>query len=320
MEVSKNDLPIKKEQLNPNIYIHILFGPHKTESDVKPIENRFKTADIYIPESFGWTAADLKQFKAVSGGEITPAQYFQTNGLRRVDCEFLYAQLEMVKNSHKPIGIIDIPKEHVSPEALSRFAEGLVIAPGSFDNQLQQVKIWLKDKAEFQIKREAYMQSMLPVKIKEILDEYPELKGKGNLNVLVSLGSHHVRLYAELKKAGYDVEKEEVPYYGYSMEGLMVHMSGREIGDELAAKIFLEEQFATSYEKSIDGITDNFTDILHLRQKIISQFNFEEAREIFEAIKRGRDLRVVFENKLKEKGIKFPQSGGQLKWFLKPDV
>lgn len=320
MEVRNNELSKKVEQLEPKISVHILYGPHATESDVKPIENRFKTADIYIPEAEGWTMDQLQVFRMVSEGKITPTHLFQNQGLRRIDHQHFYAQLEMVKNSHKPITFIDVPQGHRSAEAFFRWVNEPLRVQGSFGDQLLRVKAWLKDKAEIEKEREAYMKSMLPVKIKEVLSEYPELKKKDNLNVLVALGSQHTRLYSELKQEGYDVDKEEIPSYGYFDEGLKAYMFDREIDDELAAKIFFEQEFAIIYKKDINGLTENVTDRMHLKQKIISQFSFEEVRETFDIIKSSRHLRDVFEEKLRSKGIKFPKSPAQLDEFLAKPV
>src|SRR3989344_4208027 len=289
MEAGKNDLPKETEQLWPKISIHILYAPHATERDVEPIREKFIVADIYIPEAEGWTNDQLQAFRMVSEGEITPAQLFQSQGLRRVDAQHFYASLEMVRNSHKPIIFIDVPREHKNVEAFFK---------------------WEKE-------REDYMRSMLPIKIKEILNEYPDIKRRDSLNILVALGSQHTRLYSKLKQEGYDVNKEEIPSYGFFDKGMKAYMFGGDIDDELAAKIFLEEEFATAYKKDINGLTDNVINRLHLKQKIISQFSFTEAEEIFGAIQEGKNLRVILDLKLKEKGIKFPQSPAQLFHFLR---
>ena len=153
-------------------------------------------------------------------------------------------------------------------------------------------------------------------KIKEILNEYPDIKRRDSLNILVALGSQHTRLYSKLKQEGYDVNKEEIPSYGFFDKGMKAYMFGGDIDDELAAKIFLEEEFATAYKKDINGLTDNVINRLHLKQKIISQFSFTEAREIFEEIRGRGTTRDIFSKKLKEKGIRFPQSPAQLKAFI----
>jgi len=316
MEASRNDLSTRVEQLSPKISITILFGPHKTEADVRPLEDKFKTADIYIPETIGWSSVDLELFKSVAEGKNSPAQLFQNLGCRRIDYQYHYAMLGMVKNSRKPIVFIDVPLEHENLEVFLRNQKEFKIQE-SFDDQLRLTKATFKDEAKLQIEREAYMKSMLPIKIKEALNEYPELKKKDTLNILISLGTLHANLYGELKKAGYDVKKEEMPSYGYSYEGFNAYKLGKEMSDELAAKIFLELTFKKAYRRVFDGLTGDHTDRLHLMQKIISQFSFEEAREIFEVAKRGENLGIIFDSKLRSKGIKFPQSGRQLEYFLK---
>jgi len=316
MEAGKNDLPKETEQLWPKISIHILYAPHATERDVEPIREKFIVADIYIPEAEGWTNDQLQAFRMVSEGEITPAQLFQSQGLRRVDAQHFYASLEMVRNSHKPIIFIDVPREHKNVEAFFKWEKESIRVHGSFDDQLQRVKDWVKEKAEMEKEREDYMRSMLPIKIKEILNEYPDIKRRDSLNILVALGSQHTRLYSKLKQEGYDVNKEEIPSYGFFDKGMKAYMFGGDIDDELAAKIFLEEEFATAYKKDINGLTDNVINRLHLKQKIISQFSFTEAREIFEEIRGRGTTRDIFSKKLKEKGIRFPQSPAQLKAFI----
>src|SRR5579863_6504815 len=58
----------------PGVEVHILSGAHKTERDRKPLHRLMRSADILIPEAYGWTQAGLSVFQRLSAGEILPAQ------------------------------------------------------------------------------------------------------------------------------------------------------------------------------------------------------------------------------------------------------
>jgi hypothetical protein len=56
--------------------------------------------------------------------------------------------------------------------------------------------------------------------------------------------------------------------------------------------------------------------IVDLKRKVISEFSFEEAKEIFKKLKQGESVWQLFETKFAEKGIKIPSSEKELDEFL----
>lgn len=310
----KNELRNGDEQLRSKLSIQIAFGPHTAESDVESIRDRFKTSDIYIPEAFRWSDSLLEQFNSVARGGITPTQLFLIQGIRRANNPYLYGQLELVANSSKQVVFIDYPEAKGKLKDFSEIFKP-ISKTDSFSDHLNKLKVSMGNMVRLQKEREDYMKSMLPIKIREVLAQNPELRKRDNLNVLICLGNDHIRLYEELKQEGYNIEKYVVPFSSHYDQAVRAYMSGEEISDELASKFFLENEFISIYKRTLNGVTDNLADQARLAYKITSQFNFEEAQEIFEAVKFGNGL-SIFESKLKEKGIKLPKSGAQLEDFL----
>lgn len=97
-------------------------------------------------------------------------------------------------------------------------------------------------------------------------------------------------------------------------------MFDKKIDEELLAHAFLELLFLNSFEaigdlSSIEEETPMMK-IEALKRKIVSQFSFEEAKDIFERLKQGEKGRQLFEIKFAEKGIQLPQTEKELDEFL----
>lgn len=144
-----------------------------------------------------------------------------------------------------------------------------------------------------------------------IIEKYPGLGEKKKVKILLSLGSFHTRIFQSLKKSGEEVTREfkTMPtYFNFEHEGIRRCLFGGDVDDKLAAKIFLQMLFTL---RRLDA------DIrFRLERKIVSQFSFEEAKEIFERIKQGENEVQLIKSKLEEKGFKIPQTEKELDAFL----
>ena len=186
-----------------------------------------------------------------------------------------------------------------------------------------------RDFANLQNQREKYMLSKLKPKIKDVLEIYPRLKDKQSINVLLILGAVHTRLHNQLKRSNqYETVNREfnvIPFsYSFHDEARRRYLFSRPLTDTLLGRVFLENIFTFSFfDVRGFGSRPSFINeevgsvkIESFKRKIISQFSFEEAREIFEKLKQGESAWQLFETKFVEKGIKIPSSEKELDEYL----
>lgn len=110
-----------------------------------------------------------------------------------------------------------------------------------------------------------------------------------------------------------------MPYiFSFQDEAARRGFLGFEISDELAAKGLLEMFFYYYFEDDLRKLTHHTERALSLIRKMASDFSFLEIHDLyyeanFEDKKGFKDFLL---KKLKEKGIKFPQSEQELDAFL----
>src|SRR3989338_8208373 len=103
--------------------------------------------------------------------------------------------------------------------------------------------------------------------------------------------------------------------YSYFREGQRRAIFGKEIPDELLAKAFLQILFGNLFDGMLRNVTSDTRKTIVFGRKTISQFSFEEAKEIFERLKKGEKARQIFESKFEEKGMQLPRSEQELDAF-----
>jgi hypothetical protein len=313
----------------PQLSVDIFFSGHQTYKDMELLPGRFKIADIFIPEGLGWSQENLEMFRAIANGTVPRGVRDTTSNLH----SYTHGLFDMVYGSKKPIEYIDVPFNHPLMKEFNRLRSIEFSVEGSFPEFLHNIGDAYRKEAQFQRKREEYMISHLKPRIEELLPLYPSLKQKHSLNVLLSLGAVHTPVYMHLKRSNHyqkvDRSFSVMPsIYSFVEEVKRRCMFGKEVNDELLARVFLEKAFNLVFVETEDpeGLIGKPSFIEEeistgkfdmLKRKIISQFNFEEAKEMFEQMKQEKDFKQWFESKFAEKGIKLPTSRKELDEFLK---
>lgn len=330
----------EKRQGVPKMEIDIFFSPHATVKDLEGFKERFAHCDIFIPEALEWNMPYLEFCKNISFGngglkELTKRREEELGikfSPRRIK------ELEIIYNSHKPITIIDLPDSYPDIQSFREDAYGPPFT-GSFSEVLHYTGDFMRTWADHNLEREKYWLSQFKPTILQSLQEYPWLKKKERIKILLMLGQIHTTFYHALKNREESVTRSfrNIPAtYSFSGETLRRYMFGKKITNELVAKAFLETiLFGNPLEASMQVVEEDSDKLDRLQRKIISQFSFEDAKEIFERFKQkilelGRSganreelirpiflyISMWFHNKLKEKGIKIPQSEKELDEFL----
>jgi hypothetical protein len=303
----------------PTISISMFYSPHRTPQDFNGLSESIAQNNValYIPEAAEWTNKHLTLLRQASFGELDSEALDKQ--LNKYPSGFS-ANVREVFDSHKPVIILDIPRNH---DLVRKYGEVWVYSPSyesGFVDVLEYTREFLYNIAAYVDAREEYMISQITVKrVKELLDTNPEyFENKKEINILLSLGLSHARM-------PYDYPESSLTDQGVSMS-----RSDMEIDDNLAADIFLESFFEPlfSVESEIaanryditDRLTKDSRKISMFKRKLLSQFSYEDAERIFEYRKElGIFPRREFERIFEEKGLNIPHSEQELDEFLASD-
>lgn len=304
----KGEIVKGKESQLPRITYQFFFAPHATAADAQGLQEIFDKADIFIPEDSNWTQRGLDNMRKIAAGKhkgkaaLVPSDYDP----------YIRMLGQMLYNSQKPTTFVDTPKGFEN--------EYIKIEPdwtGNFSDMLSSTKRDIENYSRYQKKREQYMLDHLEPRIRELLEEYPLLKEKKELKVLLSLGSVHSLMYDKLLKSGVQAERflrHSVTSFSFRAEGLRCCLLNKEITDGLAAKIFLERLFVVLSGDIITTVTDDTQKQGKVWRKIANEFSFEDAEKLFKSSKKGHPENAI--KFLQEKGIRLPQSEKEVDEFL----
>lgn len=157
------------------------------------------------------------------------------------------------------------------------------------------------------------MLSQIKPKIKELLDEHPSLKDKKEIRVAMMLGSAHASFFDLLQSQGFEATRTiSRPHLAFPslflLELYKRCVFGEPITDELMARAVLERGFKKAFGESLRRLSRDTQKADGSIAKIVSQFNFEEIKGMFETVSRFEEFPAIFVSKIIEKGFKIPQS------------
>lgn len=310
----------------PPISIEILYAPHETAEDWKGFREALKRADVCVVECSGWSESYLKSLQNLSRGNLFT--YLKKKLERKVRGDYDDREkilIEEIYNSKKPVIIIDLPEGH--PLVANRPPIEIILQ-GTFEDMLGQLRAKLKQRAEYQRQREDYMIASLKTKLTELLEEFPELKGKSKIRLLITIGGIHVNLFASIKeRITPNVERSygnKPAGYDSSAKALMRYMLNREVSDELIARTLLGH--LTDLQFYARNLTMNNHKAALFENKLVSFFSVSDIKNFFEEFSKvppepekddSQSARELLFAKLSEKGIELPRTEDELDKFLK---
>jgi len=300
----------KPPESEPKLRLRILYAPHGSVEDFKLLEGKLREADIYFPENAGWNTDTEAAYQAYATGKYSTKELAVEPALKRE-----LGILEELGKSGKTlaVGFVDLPEGHPLVEPLYKLSSEKAILEferGNFSEALKEIKKMARDNAQLTEQRDKYIQAQIGPKVKEMLVQYPELEEKldkgDELNVLLSLGPTHTRVFHLLKKAGEKVKREftDSQYlFGPLQELVRRYLFGREVNDELAARALLFSKLLP------DVALCNDTDkIYRVASKIVTNLELKDIEKISSEFGSGRSLDRI----LKSFGIQIPQSEAEM--------
>ncbi|MBI4119716.1 MAG: hypothetical protein HY456_02635 [Parcubacteria group bacterium] len=320
-------LPIEKaEKDRPPYFVDIYYSPHETSKDLEPIAEKFKNADVFMPEAFGWVHKEPVVLNEVSRGEKKPEAALQELGCVPQKDPFYSFHLQMLNliyDSQKPIAIVDVPRNHPLEKKIREVGSGFRFK-SDFDANLAMIKEHFKKVAGVEKEREEYILSQLQPAVQSILENNPALQKQPEVRVLIALGAAHTSLFHQLKKSEYKTSrqfKDELIMFSFQDEMIRRYWFNKEVGDELAAKTLFDIIFGNLFWNDFTKLTDDSAKLIALKRKIITQFNYDEIKGLFKTF--GFDVAILYflkpflKRKMEGKGIKFPKSEQELNALLK---
>ncbi|MFY9462268.1 MAG: hypothetical protein WAP51_03655 [Candidatus Sungiibacteriota bacterium] len=313
----------------PKVSFDIFYSAHETREDAKGLAERFRKADIYVPEANGWTEMWRRDMNAVSQGTLTPELFFRKRGVdpKNVLFSFDFAEIEMLYGSKKPVVFVDLPESHPlyrrtqeTKQEINRFN----LTKG-FPEMLKKFTSDLKRFADVQVERERYMLQELKRLTERIQKgEAPEFKGKKDAKLLLFLGAAHTKIYHELKKSGAEAGRGFVtmPYvFGeFASEMFRRQMFGKPVNDELAARAVGGLFFRAVVINYAGYLRQDSHKLALLERKVVSRFSFNDIKSVFDRAQKSADtmgaLALGFSEKFDEKKIKIPADEKELDEFL----
>lgn len=313
-------LQAESKDKGPEISMKIWYSPHVLERDYWGIEGELDKADIFAPEEFGYEKETLDEYKALANGEMSPDDIEQNEakeygpGYKRDEARRKI--FEVIFNSRKQIIFIDVPNGHpLVKRWMKALEERFFIAfrskdINSFYELLRLVKKNLKEYADIQKERDEYILSQLKPRVDECIKADPRLRNASKIQILISLGSLHTPIYHALKKRNENVQRifRSPAIFPFADEGARRYQFNKEIDNDLAARILLEEYLDLASDIDlIENIKDTKKSIEVLR-KIIGSLDFNEIKSIFQRLHKGKNFHSVLSGALQKKGLKVPNS------------
>src|SRR3989344_1941278 len=318
---SKVNKALKREHesTGPHISIDIFYSPHRNEKDIEGLETRFKEADIFFPEIAGWTTEGLRHYQRLSKGEITPDEVMSLTGWnpKQPFYQMRLKELQMIHNSNKLIDSVDVPYGHRIEQGIDKVSD--VRISENFEDTLNSVRNFIESLAMVEREREEYIAAELPIRIKEILNENPQLKKKEEVVALLHLGAAHTLVFHDTRKARVTTKREfsSRPYiFSFRDDALRRFMLNKPISKALLSLVLLEREFYLTMGAELEEVTQDTKEYDAVLRKIVSPFSFEEIKGIFVAVSKGESFPEAFESHLQEKNLKIPQSQAELDSML----
>src|SRR3989344_2477178 len=298
----------------PKLSIEIFFTSHQMEKDAEPIADRLAKADMFIPEFANWGKDDPTVFNSLTRGAITPDTALES---LHVDMfhpfyAFIKKEFEAMYQSHKPVVLIDIPHGH----PLSREIEALMRSPAhmeTFAMALTQEADYCKRFMELQEQREAYMVEQLASGA--FLKEYPELKEKKELHLLLSLGNMHTPVYHAAGGLGsrkMTLLEKSPRIFSRHQEVDRRYRFHKDVSNELLAQALCEIIILQELGAIIREGTGKSEYMVHYLRAVVGKFSFQEIKELYESDQRHRALLTALERK----GVSVPRSEEHMKEIL----
>lgn len=278
---------LEAREKGPEISFDIFFSEHFRKEDAAGLAEKLATVDIYIPEIAGWDEKLGKRLNDVSWGRMTPEELwaygdYMSNAFQDAEVRALFGKKVLVH-------CIDISLSDSPIETLTEVLEDLYSFDyaDTFETALKKKKAAIKRFADVQKERERHMAENLVILIDRISHrQIPELSARNQVRILFHLGSVHTYIYHRVREEDPKTKKyfKTNPHiYNYEQEAVRRYIFGKEVSDDLVAKVMLEHIFSQTGKLSYATQKGNAAN----ERATIGKLSIEQIKELYEE-KRGK--------------------------------
>jgi len=298
-ELSEKDLREIREKMK----IEFAFGWHASAKDVKFIQQKFESCDIYIPEMAFYSPEVKKDLKNISAGKLSPSQFYEKHGGNFPD--FLFAILKMIYNSHKEIFLADVSDDgHELDQYLNirkiREVNFDKFLEGDLEEGIKSISQEINLYSDLEKKRDEHIAEKIKNDLPAIIGKNKKLQKKPKINVLVSLGAVHTPAYIQLKNS-HDVGRS-FPVKPFIFEPQIQGLRQREFMPEKEiSKDLLPRALMTEFLSTLFGFIKDQS----VKDKLLSEINKRiNIKEIENLSRKLKENMARYEDKKDEKARK----------------
>ncbi len=322
--MSEKELGRETKEREPTITIDFLFSTHTSAEDFAKLPQLLEQADIYMPELAGWSKEELEEYNKIARGELNPATAKLNPALEK--------RAFALYNSKKPVVFVDTPISHeLSARSKKIFIKKArepfgAFANGRFELALYTMKQQVKDIAEHSEEREEYIRRQIKKEIKGLTKNFPQLRDKKDIRVLVDLGMVHTGVANILGKEerGLAIKKHlarPIMIFGLRDEVIRSMLAGKDptkYDDTHYARMLVEGKIKVALQVAdIGGLTQ-----VEVARKLARKLSFEQIRALSEQLaNRGptSNFNTFLRAKLRRMGVVVPKTVEEANQLLHKD-
>src|SRR3989344_129064 len=313
---------LQQPEKESKIEIEIFLISHVGHFDVDGLKNKFKQADIYVPEQLILTDPRLLEtvLNEVSLGKKSPEEALSEFGVTDEGSFYYFtkAQFDMIFNSGKKIWIVEDILSRRNEEIFNKMSESSAKYKSalSVEEAVSAIKEYFVARGEFERKREEFISKKIKERTEQLQNSGQETSQTDKIKILLTLGAMHTGAGHILEREFNDVKNLfsfDMPIrFGLGIEALRRTRFGLEINDKLAKRALIEE-YLTRYIgnkiiKNPKNIGDlNYEKIISFLVKIVDGFDEDEVTDILKQIyDENKNYNTVIASVLDRKGIVIP--------------
>lgn len=195
--------------LPQNVSLTIAYSRHAKASDVgnrEAFRHLVRSANIFIPETIGWSDKELHDVSRISMGDAAVYQRYVSWQAENEYGDFNSMELSALYASHVKVQFVDVSHNHqlinefiALREEHGKDGKGFAIL-STFEQTLAQLAKAKKHEALLQKIREDYILTQLGQRLRLIIDPNPKLSAKPKVDVVYVVGNEHTRIFDILQK------------------------------------------------------------------------------------------------------------------------
>lgn len=326
------DTPVSGEskEAEPTIKIEFYFGVHADDGTyVQDFTERCKSADVVVLEGAGWNVEDVKFMQRYMDGKVPQDAMDEVYGNK-----FILGVLENLYSSNKVFMNVDVSdgpfasKLHNLMSAFNtNFAKGgYSFIHGKFEEALQCSRIAADIMYVANVEREKAIVHNIHNRISKagkLVKDYPRLKEKTEIKVLIFFGFAHSTVYHDYRRKYHDVPAANLSFLGSNIASAPMDefckrkRRGLSASDELLAQAVFEPLINRVMNEYIRGDWNKIEEAAFV---LARRFNLDEIKEIAENFVKNpyshSFARSVLEAAFHQKGMSFPTTEADLNRLL----